>query len=57
MNWHDTETLMPLRNDFVLVRTPFCRYPATVAFYNGIDWIGADDHKILNVSLWTNIEI
>lgn len=54
--WNNVDNLMPLRHKFVLVETPYCRYPFTVAFYNGVDWVAADDVKTLNVQLWVDIK-
>ena len=45
--------VMPSRNEYVLVKTPFCKYPATVGYWNGAKWLAADDKcEIVNVSEW-----
>lgn len=45
--------VMPARNEYVLIKTPHCKYPATVGFWNGIKWLAADDKcEIVNVSEW-----
>ena len=29
---------LPEHNKYVLVKTPFCKYPAAVAYWNGVDY-------------------
>ena len=48
----------PERNNYVLVKTPFCKYPAAVAYWNGVDWIDtADKCKIMNVEWWRPLNV
>jgi hypothetical protein len=54
--WHSVNDAMPKRNEYVLIETRFCRYPACVGYYNGVDWISADDKtKIMNTINWAEI--
>ena len=55
--WLDFDVCKPERNKYVLAKTPNCKYPCIVAFWNGVDWIEASGKtKILNVQLWKEIE-
>lgn len=48
---------MPPINEYVLVKTPYCKYPATVAYYNGIKWLAADDKcEIFNIEEWLSLK-
>lgn len=48
--------VMPARNEYVLIKTPYCKYPATVGFWNGVKWLAADDKcEIFNVSEWLSL--
>lgn len=48
--------VMPSRNEYVLVKTPHCKYPATVGFWNGVKWLAVDDKcEIMNVSEWLSL--
>jgi len=48
--------VMPGRNEYVLVKTPHCKYPATVGFWNGVKWLAVDDKcEIANVSEWLSL--
>ena len=52
------EESLPERNKYVLVKTPFCKYPAAVAYWNGIDWIDTTDKcKIMNVEWWRPLNV
>ena len=58
MKWHSVSKLLPKKGEYVLVKTPYCRYPATVSFYNGVEWRSAEDKGvILNVEEWQRIQI
>ena len=49
---------LPEHNKYVLVKTPFCKYPAAVAYWNGVDWIDtADKCKIMNVEWWRLLNV
>ena len=48
--------VMPARNEYVLIKTPYCKYPATVGFWNGVKWLAVDDKcEIFNVSEWLSL--
>lgn len=48
--------VMPAINEYVLIKTPYCKYPATVGFWNGVKWLAADDKcEIFNVSEWLSL--
>lgn len=50
------DDVMPSRNEYVLVKTPHCKYPATVGFWNGVKWLAVDDKcEIMNVSEWLSL--
>lgn len=56
--WIKVTDLMPEKNQYVLIQTPFCKHPATVGFYNGIEWKAADmKTTIENVFYWAKIFI
>ena|GEM_PF-4925745 len=57
VTWCDCEILMPLRNTYVLVETPYCTYPYSVALFNGVDWIDVDTKTtVMNVRLWAYVQ-
>jgi len=42
---------------YVLVETPYCRYPFCVALYNGSDWIDVDTRTVvMNVKFWAYVQ-
>ena len=52
------EEQLPKNNEYVLVKTPFCKYPAAVAYWNGTDWIDTTDKcKIMNVEWWRPLNV
>lgn len=52
----DVETAMPMRHKYVIVDTRYCRYPFCTAFFNGVDWICADDSTVMNVQFWAYVQ-
>ncbi len=55
--WHHVDNVMPPKDEYVLVETRFCKYPFTCAFWNGVNWIAADDKSILlNTRFWAKIQ-
>ena len=56
VQWNDSEQVMPMRYKYVLVETLYCKYPFCAAFYNGVDWISADDGVVLNVQFWAYVQ-
>lgn len=56
ITWYHTNSVMPRRNEYVLIETTNCKYPACVGFFNGVNWLSADDKsEILNVQYWAKI--
>jgi hypothetical protein len=56
-NWHQIKDMMPEKNQYVLVETRFCKYPFITAYFNGLDWINADDKtKLINTRYWAEIK-
>lgn len=57
IEWMDSERIMPIRHSYVLVETPHCKYPFSVAFYDGISWLDADSKtRIMNVQFWAYVQ-
>lgn len=47
---------LPEHHRFVLVETPYCKYPHCTALYNGVHWIGADECAVMNVEFWAYVQ-
>lgn len=50
--WEIVSKKMPPRNKFVLISTPYCKYPFCSGYYNGIAWHDSDKKVIENVKFW-----
>lgn len=48
MNWIDIKEKKPKRYQYVLVETKYCKYPATVAIWNGVFFKSVDNVTIGN---------
>ncbi len=46
---------MPKKGEYVLIQTPYCKYPATVGFWNGLKWLDSERTEIFNVDKWQYI--
>lgn len=58
MEFISINNYLPEHNKYVLVKTPFCKYPAAVAYWNGVDWIDTTDKcKIMNVEWWRPLNV
>lgn len=56
ITWHHVDSVMPKRNEYVLIETRFCKYPACVGYHNGLNWISADDKTVIqNTIHWARI--
>lgn len=54
--WVNIKTKMPKHNKYVLAFTPFCDYKCAVVFFNGINWISADNQtEVWNVEFWQEL--
>lgn len=53
--YFDFEIDKPEKLKYILVNTQFCRYPAEVAFYNGVTFKGLYGNEIYNVTHWAEI--
>jgi len=54
--WISVEKEMPPKNEYVLMNTPFCKYPADVGYYNGYDWFSCEKNIIThNIEFWAKI--
>ena len=51
--WHKAENEMPKIHEYVLIKTPFCKYPMIVGYWRGDDWYDCDKEIIVrNVTDW-----
>jgi hypothetical protein len=56
ITWYHKDTVMPDLHEYVIIETKYCKYKRCVGFYNGVNWISADDkNKIQNVEYWSKI--
>lgn len=57
-NWISIKDKTPDTKEYVLIETPFCKYPAIVGFWDGYYWRDADGATIIkNVSFWKPIRL
>lgn len=57
IEWHHVDNAMPEPNEYVLIETRSCRYPACVGFFNGVNWISLDEKtEISNIIHWATIK-
>jgi hypothetical protein len=42
ITWLKVTDGIPKQYMAVIVRTPYCKYPACIGFHNGLEWIDAD---------------
>jgi len=52
-DWINIKDKMPERNVCVLVETVYCKYPASVAYFNGVNWVSIDGCELGNTEHWT----
>jgi hypothetical protein len=56
VKWNNVEDIMPNKNEYVLVHTPFCKYKVATAFWNGVEWRSADNKdEVWNVQYWKEL--
>lgn len=56
--FNSIEDQMPEKHQCVLVRTPYCRFPVCVGFFNGTNWIDTTDRTvIMNVKYWRPLNV
>lgn len=53
--WTNIKKKYPERGKWVIVDTPYCKYPAAIARWNGFDWHSPDVVEVWNVSYWMDI--
>lgn len=54
--WNNTNDLMPEKDKWVIVHTPFCKYLFCSALFNGGNWIDSERTIIYNVQHWTTLK-
>lgn len=53
MAFYKASEKLPERNEYVLIRTRFCKYPCVVGRFNGVKWLDTEGHEMTHAIEWS----